>query len=115
LAAPCFAINVLAEAQEELSCRFASPLPDRFAGIAWKPGIEGVPLFKGCLAWFECRTTRRIEAGDHWLFLGAVERFAYDTGAPLVFFASRYGLLRPCERHGNGAATCRIDPLPAIA
>jgi flavin reductase (DIM6/NTAB) family NADH-FMN oxidoreductase RutF len=92
LAAACFAINVLAEGQEAVSRRFAGAAPDRFAGLSWTPGLCGVPLLEGCLARFECRTARRIEAGDHWLLLGALERFAYGTGAPLVFFASRYGL-----------------------
>lgn len=92
LAAPCFALHVLAEDQEGVSRRFAGPAPDRFAGLRWTPGLGGAPLLEGCLARFECRTVRRIEAGDHWLLLGALERFAYGTGAPLVFFASRYGL-----------------------
>jgi flavin reductase (DIM6/NTAB) family NADH-FMN oxidoreductase RutF len=53
-----------------------------------------VPLLEGCLARLECRTVRRIEAGDHWLLLGAPERLAYvAAGAPLVFFACRYGRL----------------------
>ena len=34
----------------------------------------------------------KASAGDHVLFLGAVERFQYREGAPLVFFASRYGV-----------------------
>ena len=95
LAAPYFALNVLAEDQEDLSRRFVgTPAADRFAGIAWAPGLGGVPLLEGCLARLECRTVRRIEAGDHWLLLGAPERLAYATaGAPLVFFASRYGRL----------------------
>jgi flavin reductase (DIM6/NTAB) family NADH-FMN oxidoreductase RutF len=99
LAAPCFAINVLAEDQEAVSRRFAGPAPERFAGLGWTPGLCGVPLLEGCLARFECRTARRIEAGDHWLLLGALERLAYGAGAPLVFFASRYGL--PGRRLGD--------------
>lgn len=98
LASPCFAVNVLAADQEPLSRRFASPVPDRFAGVAWSAGLGGAPLLAGCLARFECRIRRRIEAGDHWLFLGEVERFAYDDDAPLVFFASRYGLPQPAGR-----------------
>jgi flavin reductase (DIM6/NTAB) family NADH-FMN oxidoreductase RutF len=95
LAAPYFALNVLAADQEPISRRFASaPASERFAGIAWRPGLAGVPLLEGCLARLECRAVRRIEAGDHWLLLGAPERLAYAAaGAPLLFFASRYGRL----------------------
>jgi flavin reductase (DIM6/NTAB) family NADH-FMN oxidoreductase RutF len=105
LVARRFAINVLTEDQEGISRRFAGPPADRFAGVAWTPGLGEVPLLEGGLARFECRTVRRIEAGDHWLLLGALERFAYGTGVPLVFFASRYGL--PDRQRG--------DPVPAAA
>ena len=95
LAAPYFALNVLAEDQEDLSRRFAgAPTPDRFTGVTWTPGLGGVPLLDGCLARLECRTVRWIEYGDHWLMLSAPERVAYAVaGAPLLFFASRYDRL----------------------
>jgi 3-hydroxy-9,10-secoandrosta-1,3,5(10)-triene-9,17-dione monooxygenase reductase component len=99
-----FAVNVLAADQEPVGHRFIGPPPERFVGIDWTPGLEGIPLLGGCLARFECRTTHRMQAGDHWLFLGAVERFAYGTGAPLVFFASRYGLPPVDHRDGAGSA-----------
>jgi len=51
-----------------------------------------VPLMPDCPARFGCRTQQYIAAGDHIVFLGAVQRFQYRDGAPLVFFASRYGL-----------------------
>jgi 3-hydroxy-9,10-secoandrosta-1,3,5(10)-triene-9,17-dione monooxygenase reductase component len=91
-AAPAFAVNVLAAAQEHLSNRFASPAEDRFAGVDWEAGAGGVPLLPGCLARFVCHTRERIPAGDHVLFLGTVAQFDHADGAPLVFFASRYGL-----------------------
>lgn len=102
LTAPWFAINILALDQEAVSRRFASVAPDRFAGLAWTPGLGGAPLLEGCLARLECRMAHRMEAGDHWLLLGAPERLAYVTAAPLVFFASRYGL--PDGRPSDAAA-----------
>ena len=57
LAAPYFALNVLAENQEDISRRFAgTPAADRYTGVAWAPGLGGVPLLEGCLARLECRT-----------------------------------------------------------
>lgn len=105
LAAPWFAVNVLAEDQEDLSRRFAGPAGERFAGLAWRSGLGGCPLLHGCLATFECRSERRIETGDHWLLLGTPERLSWGQGAPLVFFASRYGL----------AATTGTPAVPAAA
>ena len=75
-------------------------------------GLEGVPILDGCLASFECRTTHRLQAGDHWLFLGAVERFAYRTGAPLVFFTGRYGL-PPADHRGRAEGTPPAAPRQA--
>lgn len=92
LAAGCFAIHVLDAAQEPLSQRFAAPAEDRFAGIDRESGTAAAPLLPGCLARFECSTHKAIAAGDHVLFLGAVERFHYRDGTPLVFYAGRYGL-----------------------
>lgn len=92
LATGRFAIHILDAAQEHLSQRFAAAVEDRFAGLRWEAGIGGVPLLSDCLARFECSTHQAIAAGDHVLFLGAVQRFQYREGAPLVFFASRYGL-----------------------
>jgi flavin reductase (DIM6/NTAB) family NADH-FMN oxidoreductase RutF len=89
-----FAVNVLADDQQHLSTRFAARVEDRFAGVAWEPGLGGAPLLRGCLARFECTTHNHVEAGDHMVFLGRVNRFEHRDGAPLLFFASRYAELR---------------------
>jgi flavin reductase (DIM6/NTAB) family NADH-FMN oxidoreductase RutF len=88
-----FAVNVLAEAQVELSRRFASRVADKFAEVAFARNEHGVPLLHGAAAWFECRTVARHAAGDHVLFIGAVERHAMTEQAPLVFHAGHYRLL----------------------
>ncbi len=54
LAASHFAVNVLAENQVELSRRFASPVPDKFAEGLWAEGLGGAPVLAGCAAVFEC-------------------------------------------------------------
>jgi 3-hydroxy-9,10-secoandrosta-1,3,5(10)-triene-9,17-dione monooxygenase reductase component len=100
-----FAVNVLSEEQHSLSERFATPVENRFEGVDWSPGMAGVPLLSGCIAIFECLNAKHIEAGDHTLFLGSVQRYRCRTGAPLLFFASRYGALRqPHEAVAHEAA-----------
>src|SRR5437667_153340 len=43
--APGFAVNVLSEQQQDISQRFATPVPDKFAGTAWRePGVQGGPI-----------------------------------------------------------------------
>ena len=76
----------------ELSQRFATPLEDKFDGIAWRPGLGQAPVLEGCLAHFECRNSRCHDGGDHLLFLGGVEAYAEREGEPLLFVGGRYGV-----------------------
>jgi flavin reductase (DIM6/NTAB) family NADH-FMN oxidoreductase RutF len=90
-----FAVNVLSEHQRDHSVRFSECMDARFDGIQWKSGATGAPLICDCLAWFECKVERLIEAGDHIIVLGAVERAEAFEGRPLIYHNSRYaGLLR---------------------
>lgn len=88
-----FAINVLAEDQEQHSRRFASTSESRFHGVGWREAESGVPLLDGSLAHLECSTTRWFEAGDHVVLIGEVLRAGCREGKPLVYFASRYATL----------------------
>jgi flavin reductase (DIM6/NTAB) family NADH-FMN oxidoreductase RutF len=91
-AAGYFAINVLAEAQVELSRRFASAGAGakRFEAGRWSAGHHGAPVLSGALAVFECRRVRAERHGDHVLIIGEVLHHSAHTGAPLLFHASRY-------------------------
>jgi flavin reductase (DIM6/NTAB) family NADH-FMN oxidoreductase RutF len=85
-----FAVNVLSAHQRHLGDRFARPLEDRFEGVAWRAGQGGAPVLDNVLASFECRTSQRLEQGDHMLFLGEVERFGYADGEPLIYGCGTY-------------------------
>lgn len=91
-----FAVNVLAAHQHHLSRRFATSTHDKFAGVETSVGIAGLPLIEGAVARFQCRTVRRIDAGDHVIFLGEIERYDAAGGAPLVFHSGAY---RVAEKH----------------
>ncbi len=93
-AASYFGINVLAESQRVVSERFARKGYDRFEGVEWEPGANGVPLIAGVLAAMECRTIERIRAGDHDIFLAQMVTARVGEGEPLVYFASDYRRLR---------------------
>jgi 4-hydroxyphenylacetate 3-hydroxylase, reductase component len=92
-AAPRFAVNVLADAQVELSRRFSSREADKFAEGAWAVGDFGQPVLTGCAAVFECERVSTQMAGDHHLFIGRVLGFTEAALAPLVFQAGHYHLL----------------------
>jgi flavin reductase (DIM6/NTAB) family NADH-FMN oxidoreductase RutF len=89
-AARFFGINVLTEAQRELSERFARKGSDRFDGLPWHPGSTGVPLIPGALAAMECVAEQRIPSGDHDIFIGRLVDTRLGEGKPLLYFSSRY-------------------------
>ena len=89
-AARFFGINVLTEAQRELSERFARKGLDRFDGLPWHPGSTGVPLIPGALAAMECAAEQRISSGDHDVFIGRLVDARIGEGKPLLYFSSRY-------------------------
>ncbi len=40
---------------------------------------------------FQCRAANRYYGGDHIIFLGAVEAYAYNHGEPLLFARGGFG------------------------
>lgn len=85
-----FVVNVLTEAQVEISRLFASPAPDKFAQVAHAESPNGMPYLHGAAAWFECRRVSHQVAGDHCLFIAEVERHSHAETAPLLFHAGGY-------------------------
>jgi 3-hydroxy-9,10-secoandrosta-1,3,5(10)-triene-9,17-dione monooxygenase reductase component len=88
-----FVINVLSDAQEELSTRFAKSGGDKFAGVAYRVNDAGVAVLDGVVAHVECRIVQTHEAGDHVIHLGEVDAAALYDPRPLLFFQGRYGRL----------------------
>jgi flavin reductase (DIM6/NTAB) family NADH-FMN oxidoreductase RutF len=86
-----YCVNVLSAAQEDISNRFACRGDDRFAGLEWRPGLGGAPVLAGCCANFEVRNTLQHKGGDHYIFVGRIERFTADPNhAPLLFCDGSY-------------------------
>ncbi len=92
-AASSFAVNILAADQEPLCRHFSSRIDDRFAGIDWAPGRDGLPLLAGTVASFECRFWARYPGGDHEIMVGEVTACAHTTAATLVYCQGRMGTL----------------------
>lgn len=87
---PRFVVNVLAEAQTDISRLFASSQTNKFDGMAYALNEHGLPLLHSASAWFECRTVSQQIAGDHCLFIAQVERFSQSDAAPLLFHGGAY-------------------------
>jgi flavin reductase (DIM6/NTAB) family NADH-FMN oxidoreductase RutF len=70
-----FAVSVLRQDQLELARHFGTRSArevDKLASIAWRPGRTGAPILADALAYFDCRLTGSMPAGDHELVLGQV-------------------------------------------
>jgi len=86
-----FAVNVLGASQQALAAQFAKASSDKFVGVAWTAGLGGAPLLTDSVAHFQCRAANRYYGGDHVIFLGAVEAYAYNRQEPLLFAHGGYG------------------------
>jgi 3-hydroxy-9,10-secoandrosta-1,3,5(10)-triene-9,17-dione monooxygenase reductase component len=92
LAAPHFAVHILATDQHALATRFATKNIDRFSGLDLQRGVGAVALLRDCAARFECRTAFQYEGGDHVIFVGEVLNFEHCEHEPLVYKRGRFGM-----------------------
>ncbi|MFE2428229.1 flavin reductase family protein [Streptomyces sp. NPDC059373] len=94
-----FAVNILAEAQLDLSTLFCRP--DRPEGelamrrLGAVPGVTGNAVLPSAAAWFECELHSEHVAGDHALLIGRVVALeaGVDSRRPLVFHQGGYARL----------------------
>jgi flavin reductase (DIM6/NTAB) family NADH-FMN oxidoreductase RutF len=86
-----FVINILSLEQVDLSKRFSSAaVTNKFEGVDYTHGLGGLPVLGDCVATLECKTTERLVVGDHILFLGLVEKYAYERKPTLLFCQGNY-------------------------
>ena len=85
-----FAVNFLAEDQEDVARRFATKSADRFRNLAYSEGGHGSPLLAGCLGFVECRKIASHPHGDHTIIIGQVLEAEAHGGNPLLFYRSSY-------------------------
>lgn len=87
---PGFAVNIMPAHAKDETMRFCSPLADKFEGVDWREGVHGVPVLASALATLECETERRIESGDHEIYIGGVRKIDRTDGMPLVFHQGKF-------------------------
>ena len=72
----------------------AAHLDDKFSGIDYTDGIEGVPVLADCLVNLECRLKNSFDGGDHTIFVGEIEKATIRDDKPLLYFHGKYNELR---------------------
>lgn len=94
-----FGVSLLGAEQEAASRTFAArgePESGRLRGVAYRIGPHGTPLLDGAIATLECSVVRRLDGGDHSIFLGQVLGGGVERdGEPLVYFRGAYRRLAP--------------------
>jgi len=88
-----FALNILAEEQQDISNRYARehvPAPGDFGG-AWE---TGAPILKGALAVADCVLHDVYGGGDHRILVGRVVRVGRrEEARPLLYYRGGYGAI----------------------
>ena len=85
-----FAVNVLSAEQTDLAMSFSRSDANRFEGVDFKLSKDGLPIIKGCLAYFECSNRSQYVEGDHIIFVGQVEQVSSGAGQPLIYQNGRF-------------------------
>lgn len=83
-------INVLAPDQSDLAIRFATKVPDRFAGVDWELDL-GAPRLSRITSWLYCDKLQFEPGGDHTVVLGSVARTEVLQDDALIYFRRTFG------------------------
>jgi flavin reductase ActVB len=93
-----FTVNMLPAGADQLAMKFATTEVDRFAGEKTKEpetARAGPILVDHAIAYLECESEHRIEAGDHWIVVGHVRAAGVlrEHAEPLVYFRRNFRAL----------------------
>ena len=85
-----YVINVLGADQAHLAERFSRRTDKPWDGVEYELSRTGLPILKGCSAWFECHNRSRYPEGDHVIFVGEVEHCEFTPQASLIFHGGQF-------------------------
>ena len=91
-----FAVNILAEHQQDVSNVFASSKYEdsRLERVGWTEGATGAPIIDEALASLECRVRSAHHEGSHTIYIGQVESVHASDADPLLYYKGGYRSLR---------------------
>jgi flavin reductase (DIM6/NTAB) family NADH-FMN oxidoreductase RutF len=94
-----FAVHILGEEHAGLGLRFAKVAADAgdpFTGLGFRSETTGAPVLSECLAWLDCLVESATPAGDHTIFVGAVEAAGLGVeGPPVLYYRRGWRVLHP--------------------
>lgn len=85
-----FCINTLGKDQIDLAKHFgfkSGRKVDKFENVAYTYSLNGCPVLKDAIAYFECQFMGEFEVGDHMIVIGEVtdHRILKEGVEPLIF------------------------------
>lgn len=89
----CFAVNVLAEHQQEIARLFSTPklAPEqRFSGARWHELKSGAPVLTDALASLDCEVATHLLYGTHYVIVGRVLAMQSREGSGLLYCDGQY-------------------------
>ncbi|WP_040535269.1 flavin reductase family protein [Gordonia namibiensis] len=101
-AAGRFTINILADSQEAVCRRLASPGADKFRDVDWTPAPSGAPVLTGALAWIDAELDAEHAAGDHTIVVARAHHLRASDQEPLLFYRGGYGRIARPEDPAGG-------------
>ena len=84
-----FSVNILCERQKEAAAAFASRGVVKDEALAVLAGVNP-PILESSLSTLCCKYHNMVDAGDHVILIGQVERFRSGSGQPLGYFRGNY-------------------------
>ncbi|MEC2054058.1 flavin reductase family protein [Peribacillus psychrosaccharolyticus] len=86
-----FAIHTLADDQAEICTLFASRDIDRFANCEWNLSEHALPIISGSYGVLQCKTFKKVDAGDHLILIGEVIDIEVEKKEPLLYHKRKFG------------------------
>jgi len=80
-------VNVLSQQQIDLAAHFGtSGLVDKMSVGQWTTATTGAPILEQSLAYFDCKVSHEIEAGDHRVVIcEVVDAKVLHEGKPMMY------------------------------
>ena len=84
-------ISILGADQESVARTFATSGIDKFAEVAWSPGVNGAPLVAQAIAHIEATILSTSVHGDHDIVVLEPTMLNATSGEPLLYFRGGFG------------------------
>ena len=89
-----YLVNVLEKSQKNLALQFAQGTQaERFTGQPLLRSAHDYARLPQSLAWFECKLSQVVSAGDHDILIGEVVNFGLQPGQGLAYAQRSFGSL----------------------